>query len=88
MEKRKRDFRTPAKRAADCHAWYLRNKAYVKMKTGLYRKTIRNDPILWETYLAKARVYKRKRFGWKRIYRRRAEMGLCLVTSKMPSCKI
>lgn len=65
-----RDLRTPKERAADCRAWYLRNREYVKMKSRVYRRQLKADPVRWAEYLAKARAYKRKKFGWTRIKRR------------------
>lgn len=53
------------------HDYYLRNKARIKKKTDAYRQVIRADPIAWAGYLAKARAYKRKKYGFKKIYKKR-----------------
>ncbi len=55
---RKRDNRTPEKRAADCRAWYLINKENVKRKCAEYKRRLRADPVAWAGYLAKVRAYR------------------------------
>jgi hypothetical protein len=66
-----RDTRTVAQRKSDQRSWYLKNADYAKMKSRVYRRQLKADPVRWAGYLAKARAYKRKKFGWKRVYRAR-----------------
>lgn len=56
-----RDNRTPEKRAADCHAWYMRRRAYCLTKSRVYKRLMKADPVRWAEYLAKARAYKHSR---------------------------
>jgi hypothetical protein len=58
-------------RAIAQRAWYVRNAVVLKLKAQLYRQRLRADPVAWAGYLAKARVYKRRKFGWTRVYKPR-----------------
>ncbi len=61
-------------RAEQLHDWYIKNRKRLLKKYQLYRATVKADPIAYAAHIEKARLYKRKVFGWKRTYRTRRKV--------------
>ena len=58
-------------RTEQLHLWYVANRERLLKKYAAYRAAVKADPVAYRAHIEKARLYKRKVFGWKRTYRRR-----------------
>lgn len=55
-------------------AYYQTHRDVIRERGRLYREALRLDPIAWSAFIEKARLYKRRVFGWVRTYRKREKV--------------
>lgn len=58
-------------RAAYHHAYYVAHREAYRERGRRYRQALKADPVAYRAWIEKARLYKRRVFGWVRTYRKR-----------------
>lgn len=51
------------------HRYYLANQEKLRLRQRTYYANLKKDPVAYLGFIEKSRLYKRKKFGWKRTYK-------------------